>query len=136
MIKIKFLSYHFWHLYRKNSEKRAIFTELLAHAGGTIFAPHLLGPHLKKDRIVVPGDARLVSIKLNEDRIHYHFEIPWKTWEFQIKQRPWVRSTPHRTSWNIDLPFKLSTLSNEDLGYQSHVIDLETIPSLNPNSST
>ena len=105
-----------------NAEKRQVFAQLLAHAGGTIFAPHLLGPHCTQKRIVIPGDARLISIEKQDQGILYSFEIPWKTWTFQIKQWPWAQSTPHRTSWNVEIPFKLNTLSSEDEGYQSRAV--------------
>ena len=61
--------------------------------------------------------------------------IPWKTWEFQIKQWPWASSIPHRTSWTVELPFTLSTLPIEDHGYQSHAVDLDLLPSSDPNIS-
>ena len=101
------------------SESRDKVKEIFTLIGQTIFTPHMLGPHLNKKRLLVPGDARLLEIKLAEETsrlIGYHFEVTWQDWIFN-KRWPFLSATKQRRDWHLKTPTSLASISEDEIGY-------------------
>jgi hypothetical protein len=122
-----FMYLSFWrdHLYyltlwRKESRDRV--KEIFQEIGGTIFTPHQLGPHINIKRILVPGDARLMSLDYDtdKDRARYTFEVTWRERQFK-RQYPFFNSIKHQAMWAFELPSQLDMLSPEEIGYKKEV---------------
>ena len=107
-------------LWRRESRERV--KEIFKEIGQTIFTPHLLGPHLTNKRLLVPGDARLISLSTGDasSRATYLFEVSWRERSFQ-RTSPYFVSAQHQAQWKVEVPMKFSSLSSDDLGYRREV---------------
>lgn len=111
------------------AESRETVKDQFIFVGTTIFRPYALGPHVSRDRVLLPGDARLVSISeapVSDDhpRVIYVVEVPWRTWSFN-RRWPLAHSEPHQARWALTLPAQLNQLQEEELGWRTDAV-LET----------
>ena len=101
-------------------ESRARVKEIFTTIGKTIFTPHLLGVHLNKKRILVPGDAKLLGVQKvpnNEEKLIYHLEVKWLEWSFDRKW-PFIHSSAQQEQWFIKTESALDLLKEDEVGYQ------------------
>lgn len=102
------------------AESREKVKEIFSLVGQTIFTPQLLGPHITSKRILVPGDARWISLIIDrspeEPRAQYHFELSWIEWSF-TKRFPFLTRETMSKTWRFETGVDLGSLSTEELGY-------------------
>jgi hypothetical protein len=108
------------------AESRETLKDQFGFVGATIFRPHSIGPHVNAKRVLIPGDARLLSVELSSDvlsrpTLTYHLEVPWRTWSFD-RHWPFAHSELHSARWAVELPHDLSALTEDDLGWRSEAV--------------
>ena len=119
--------YAFLTLWRAVSRQKV--KEIFSHVGGTIFTPHLLGAHLNKKRVLVPGDSCLIAIRhdsLHTEILHCYFEVSWQEWRFS-KTWPLISADRSNEFWCISLPLNLDSISEDKIGYVLNRVENDAI---------
>ena len=105
------------------AESREIFKDQLQWVGRTIFSPYSVGPYISKTQLLIPGDAKVTSIKVEGSTLSLDVEVPWKTWAFSIKRWPCATSTLHTAHWRLTAPIDVQNLSEPDQYHPEMVVD-------------
>jgi hypothetical protein len=105
------------------AESRGVFKDQLQWVGKTIFTPYSVGPHLSKTQLLIPGDAKITSIKVEGSTLSLDVEVPWKTWAFSVKRWPFAISTLHTAHWQLTAPKALQNLSDPDQYHPEMVLN-------------
>ena len=111
-------------------ESREEIKNIFGHVGKTIFTPHLLGSHLNHKRLLIPGDAKWMAIKIDPQdslQIQHTFEVQWQDWSF-YKKWPFLKSTKQTAMWSLCTPIDLAMLAETEIGY--HLESKEVLPSI------
>ncbi|MEZ5590759.1 MAG: hypothetical protein R3F53_08655 [Gammaproteobacteria bacterium] len=99
---------HYLTLWRQSS--RDLIKQELAPVGVSMFAPHQLGAGLEVDKILVPGDAELELIELNENgEVWLYFLIRWVEWQFEWRRAmPFlaIRRQHKQMPWQVEARFQ------------------------------
>lgn len=98
-------------IWRAASRER--IKQSLVPIGAATFTPHTLGAEQDSERILVPGDAVLTRIVIDQNSgdPNLIFLIRWVDWHFQWQRRPWflnVRREIQTTRWEIRASFQAS----------------------------
>ena len=76
---------HYLTIWRQ--ETRSQFKAAVAPLGDSLFGPHKLGAHINDERLLVPGDAELLKITINNDQTaQLSFRIGWVNWHFKLRK--------------------------------------------------
>ena len=102
-------------------ESRERVKDQFAFVGTTIFRPYSLGPHLTRDRALLPGDARLCAVRAADDGLTYDLEVPWRAWRFN-RSWPFAHSELYQARWSITLPRQLSALEGSALKWRTDAV--------------
>lgn len=94
-------------------DTRNEFKKVIAPLGDSLFGPHKLGAHITDERILVPGDAELLKITLNNQHsAQLWFRINWVNWHFKLrKELKFLKINREHCEdvWEVKAVFKTDT---------------------------
>jgi hypothetical protein len=96
----------------RQASRAAITTELAA-VSAFLFSPHTLGAHITAERVLVPGDAELLSIQLGHPAgdATLAFRIRWTEWRFKFRRTLkflLIKRQQQENTWTVNTRWRSS----------------------------